>query len=257
MLKIVLNDLFISFKKSWVSILFFTIFFYFITIYTSLNLIIMTNKTPIYTTSELYKIIESPQAQYLIITVTNIMYIFALFLIAKKIPLRLSKAMFVCPASDKDKMKYMYLQLLIKVILSFIFVFLSTYLTIGRFFMNKGIIQNIIELGLWLFLILTFNLKVGIGEEGLKKKDKKGYIIYTKEEEIINYYFFSILLIETILFYSLNAIKINSNIFIIIGWIIIFIINSYIIYKCTSPLIKKSLSFEDVYRQIPNKEECH
>lgn len=257
MLKIVLNDLFISFKKSWISILLFSIFFYFITIYTNMNLIFITNKTPIKTTSELYQIIASPKTQYIIITVTNVMYILALFLITKKIPLRLSKAMFVCPASDKDKMKYMYLQLLIKVILGFIFVFLSTYLTIGGFFMNKGIIQNIIELGLLLFLIITFNLKVGIGEEGLKKKDKKGYIIYTKEEEIINYYFFSILLIETILFYSLNAIKINSNIFIIIGWIIIFIINSYIIYKCTSPLIKKSLSFEDVYRQIPNKEECH
>ena len=163
--------------------------------------------------------------------------------------------MFVCPASDKDKMKYMYLQLLLKVILGFVFIFLSTYLMVGVFFINKGLIQNIIELGLLLFLIITFNLKVGIGEEGLKKKDKKGYIIYTKEEEIINYYFFSILLIETILFYSLNSIKINSNIFIIIGWIIIFIINSYVIYKCTSPLIKKSLSFEDVYRQVPDKEE--
>lgn len=255
MLKIVLNDLFISFKKSWVSILLFSIFFNFITIYTNLNLIFMTNKTPITTTSELYQIIASPQTQYLLITVTNVMYILALFLISKKIPLRLSKAMFVCPASDKDKMKYMYLQLLIKVILGFVFVFLFTYITIGIFFMNKGIVQNIIELGLWLFLILTFNLKVSIGEEGLKKKDKKGYIIYTKEEEIINYYFSPILLIETILFYSLNAIKINSNIFILIGWIIIFIINSYIIYKCTSPIIKKSLSFEDVYRQVPDKEE--
>lgn len=77
----------------------------------------------------------------------------------------------------------------------------------------------------------------------------------TKEEEIINYYFFPMLLLETILFYSLNAIKINSNTFILIGWIIIFIINSYIIYKCTSPIIKKSLSFEDVYRQVPDKEE--
>lgn len=255
MLKIVLNDLFISFKKSWVSILLFSIFFNFITIYTNLNLIFMTNKTPITTTSELYQIITSPQTQYLLISVTNVMYILALFLISKKIPLRLSKAMFVCPASDKDKMKYIYLQLLIKVILGFVFVFLFTYITIGIFFMNKGIVQNIIELGLWLFLIITFNLKIGIGEEGLKKKDKNGYIIYTKEEEIINYYFFPMLLLETILFYSLNAIKINSNTFILIGWIIIFIINSYIIYKCTSPIIKKSLSFEDVYRQVPDKEE--
>lgn len=255
MLKIVLNDLFISFKKSWVSILLYTIFMYFIAIYTISFIVVITNEY--ITRDTVYQILASEQIQNIIIPVTNIIYILTLFLITKKIPLRLSKAMFVCPASDKDKMKYIYLQLLIKVILGFLFIFLSTYFMADVLFINKGLIQNIIELGLWLFLIITFNLKVGIGEEGLKKKDKKGYIIYTKEEEIINYYFFCMLLLETILFYSLNAIKINSNIFILIGWIIIFIINSYIIYKCTSPLIKKSLSFEDVYRQIPNKEECH
>lgn len=253
MLKIVLNDLFISFKKSWISILLYTIFMLYIANYTISLFIVLTNQEM--TRESVYQVFASEQTQNIIISVTNIIYILTLFLITKKIPLRLSKAMFVCPASDKDKMKYMYLQLLLKVILGFVFIFLSTYLMVGVFFINKGLIQNIIELGLLLFLIITFNLKVGIGEEGLKKKDKKGYIIYTKEEEIINYYFFSILLIETILFYSLNAIKINSNIFIIIGWIIIFIINSYVIYKCTSPLIKKSLSFEDVYRQVPDKEE--
>ncbi|TGY44029.1 hypothetical protein E5347_04210 [Clostridium sartagoforme] len=253
MLKIVLNDLFISFKKSWISILLYTIFMFYIANYTISLFIVLTNQEM--TRESVYQVFASEQTQNIIISVTNIIYILTLFLITKKIPLRLSKAMFVCPASDKDKMKYMYLQLLLKVILGFVFIFLSTYLMVGVFFINKGLIQNIIELGLLLFLIITFNLKVGIGEEGLKKKDKKGYIIYTKEEEIINYYFFSILLIETILFYSLNAIKINSNIFIIIGWIIIFIINSYVIYKCTSPLIKKSLSFEDVYRQVPDKEE--
>jgi len=253
MLKIVLNDLFISFKKSWISILLYTIFMYFIAIYTISFIVVMTNEY--ITRDTVYQILASEQTQNIIIPVTNIIYILTLFLITKKIPLRLSKAMFVCPASDKDKMKYIYLQLLIKVILGFVFIFLYTYFIADVFFINKGLIQNIIELGLWLFLIITFNLKVGIGEEGLKKKDKKGYIIYTKEEEMINYYFFCMLLLETILFYSLNAIKINSNTFILIGWIIIFIINSYIIYKCTSPIIKKSLSFEDVYRQIPDKEE--
>ena len=253
MLKIVLNDLFISFKKSWVSILLYTIFMYFIAIYTISFFIVMTTQEA--TKESVYQVFASEQTQNIIISVTNIIYILTLFFISKKIPLRLSKAMFVCPASDKDKMKYMYLQLLIKVILGFIFIFLSTYFMVGVFFINKGLIQNIIEFCLMLFLIITFNLKVGIGEEGLKKKDKNGYIIYTKEEEIINYYFFPMLLLETIVFYSLNTIKINSNIFILFGWLITFIINIYVIYKCASPLIRKSLSFEDVYRQIPDKEE--
>ncbi|MDU5111873.1 MAG: hypothetical protein E6248_15660, partial [Clostridium sp.] len=104
MLKIVLNDLFISFKKSWISILLYTIFMYFIAIYTISFIVVMTNEY--ITRDTVYQILASEQTQNIIIPVTNIIYILTLFLITKKIPLRLSKAMFVCPASDKDKMKY-------------------------------------------------------------------------------------------------------------------------------------------------------
>ena len=135
------------------------------------------------------------------------------------------------------------------------FIFIATHAYIGKVFANKGIILNILELTLWFFIILNLNLKIGIGEQGLKKKDKEGYIIYSKEEEVVNYYWVCLLILETIIFYSLYILNIELNFLGIIGWIIAFAINTYIAYNCINPILKKSLSYEDVYRQIPDTKE--
>lgn len=254
MLKIVFNDLFINLKKSWISILIYLILFYFIANFTTSIILVSTNELNS-TRSTIYELLSQERILKIVIPSINVISVFILFLITKKIPLRLSKAMFVCPLSEKDKMKHMYFQLAIKIILGFIFIFLSTYILIGKAFINKGTIQNILLLLLWLFLITVFNLRVGIGEEGMRKVDKNGYIIYTKEEETINYYFFPILILEAIIFYSMDFFNINFNIFILITWIITFLLNGYIIYKNLSPIIKKALSYEDVYRQIPDEKE--
>lgn len=108
-------------------------------------------------------------------------------------------------------MKYMYLQLAIKIILGFMFIFIASYSYIGRIFLNRGIILSLVELILWFFIILDINLKIGIGEQGLKKKDKEGYIIYSKEEEMVNYYWICLLMLEAIVFYSLSILNVQLN----------------------------------------------
>lgn len=85
MLKIVLNDLFISFKKSWISILLYTIFMFYIANYTISLFVVLTNQEM--TRESVYQVFASEQTQNIIISVTNIIYILTLFLITKKFPL--------------------------------------------------------------------------------------------------------------------------------------------------------------------------
>ncbi|MDU3348795.1 MAG: hypothetical protein E7E72_01645, partial [Clostridium sp.] len=125
----------------------------------------------------------------------------------------------------------------------------------GRIFLNRGIILSLVELILWFFIILDINLKIGIGEQGLKKKDKEGYIIYSKEEEMVNYYWICLLMLEAIVFYSLSILNVQLNFLGVIGWSVALIVNAYIAYRCINPILKKSLSYEDVYRQIPDTKE--
>lgn len=256
MLKIVLADLLVNLKKSWLSILLNIILLIFLSNYISTIILVANIPSDIpktaYTISKMFT--EENMLRLILPAIYGITVI-TLFDITKKIPLRLSKAMFVCAAGEKDKIKYMLLQLSTKVILGFMFIFISTYICIGKPFVNKGILLNIIEFILLFFIILDLNLKIGIGEQGLKKKDKEGYIIYSKEEEIVNYYWICILIIETIIFYSLSALNISINLGILMGWIIALLINAYIAHHCIIPILKKSLSYEDIYRQIPDTKE--
>ena len=256
MLKIIINDLLVNLKKTWVNVGLNIILFIFLTTY--ILTIIIVPQIPMdmpRTNDTIIKLLlEEHILRSIIPAIYGVAFI-TMFDITKKIPLRLSKAMFVCAAGEKEKMKYMYLQLAIKIILGFMFIFIASYSYIGRIFLNRGIILSLVEIILWFFIILDINLKIGIGEQGLKKKDKEGYIIYSKEEEMVNYYWICLLMLEAIVFYSLSILNVQLNFLGVIGWSVALIVNAYIAYRCINPILKKSLSYEDVYRQIPDTKE--
>lgn len=107
------------------------------------------------------------------------------------------------------------------------------------------------------FIILNINLKVGIGEIGKREKDNDGYVIITKEEEMVNVYWFCLLIIEAIAFYSLVSLNINFNLFVILGWLIAFAINTFVVYRYMRPILNKSFSYEAVYCQVPERNEYY
>lgn len=256
MIKVVLNDILINLRKNWISILFSIIALVCISIYLA-NVVYSLNSFTGKETKFINEVVLSEKILRQLIPLINGISFIYLFSIMKKIPLRLSKGIFVCAAGEKEKMKYIYLQLAVKIIFSFIFIFAASYLLTGRFFPSQGLGLNIIQLILWFFIVLNINLKIGIGEEGLKKKDKDGYIIYSKEEEIVNYYWICLGIIEAVIFYTLYFINIPLNLLGAIGWIVIIIINVYIANRCVNPILKKSLSYEDVYRQTPERKEVY
>lgn len=254
MLKVVLNDLLVNLKKNWVSILFSIIWIFFISVFLS-NIVYALNGITSKGREAINEILLNENIVRQSMAILNVVSFIYLFFITKKIPLRLTKGMFVCAAGEKEKMKYIYLQLAVKIIFSFIFIFGISYFFAGGFFASKGLGINIIQLTLWFFIILNINLKIGIGEKGLRKKDINDYIIYSKEEEIVNYYWICLLIVEAVIFYTLYILNVPLNLLGVIGWSVAFIINAYIAYCCISPILKKSMSYEDVYRQIPETKE--
>lgn len=249
MLKLVLNDLFINIKKNIFSIILDILLFSFVGFYiTSITMIGSNNSSLITYNEDLIKIIT---------TIFSLISIIYLYSIMKMIPLRLSKAIFVCAAGEFEKIKYILLQLGVKIIFSFLVMFILMYFFVGRFFISSSLITNVIQIILWFFIILNINLKVGIGERGKREKDKDGYVIITKEEEMVNVYWFCLLIIESVIFYSLVNLNINFNLFIILGWMIAFAVNTFIVYKYMRPILNKSLSYEAIYCQVPERNEYY
>ncbi|WP_195989895.1 hypothetical protein [Clostridium sp. D53t1_180928_C8] len=249
MLKLVLNDLFINIKKNIFSIILDILLFSFVGFYiTSITMIGSNNSSLITYNEDLIKIIT---------TIFSLISIIYLYSIMKMIPLRLSKAIFVCAAGEFEKIKYILLQLGVKIIFSFLVMFILMYFFVGRFFISSSLITNVIQIILWFFIILNINLKVGIGERGKREKDNDGYVIITKEEEMVNVYWFCLLIIESVIFYSLVNLNINFNLFIILGWMIAFAVNTFIVYKYMRPILNKSLSYEAIYCQVPERNEYY
>ena len=247
MLKVVLNDLFINVKKNIFLIILDMFLSSFIGGFIA-SIIIVADFSSITYNEDLIK---------KMVIVFSLISIIFLYSIMRRIPLRLNKAMFVCAAGEFEKIKYILLQLGIKIIFSFLILFILMYFSVGRFFISNNLIVNIIQIILWFFIILNINLKVGIGERGKKEKDKDGYVIITKEEEIVNVYWFCLLIIEAIAFYSLVSLNINFNLFVILGWIIAFAINTFVLYRYMRPILNKSLSYEAVYCQVPERNEYY
>ena len=247
MLKVVLNDLFINIKKNIFLIISDMFLYSFIGGFIA-SIIIVADFSSITYNEDLIK---------KMVIVFSLISIIFLYSIMRRIPLRLNKAMFVCAAGEFEKIKYILLQLGIKIIFSFLTLFILMYFSVGRFFISNNLITNIIQIILWFFIILNINLKIGIGEKEVKKKDKEGYVIITKEEEIVNVYWFCLLIIEAIAFYSLVSLNINFNLFVILGWIIAFAINTFVLYRYMRPILNKSLSYEAVYCQVPERNEYY
>lgn len=198
MLKVVLNDLLVNLKKRWVEVTIDIAFYIWATYYISYFISMAGNSKvdPNFT-----KVNLEQGLSVKILTVVSIIAFLDLYSLMKKIPLRLSKAMFVCAAGEWEKIKYILLQLAVKIIFSIIFIFIFSYYCSGSIFISNNFIINSIQIILWFFIILNINLKIGIGEKEVKKKDKEGYVIITKEEEIVNVYWFCLLIIEAIAFY--------------------------------------------------------
>ncbi len=252
MLKVVLNDLLVNLKKRWVEVTIDIAFYIWAAYYISyfISMVGNPNVDPNFT-----KVNLEQGLLVKILTVVSIIAFLDLYSLMKRIPLRLNKAMFVCAAGEREKIKYILLQLAVKIIFSFIFIFIFSYYCSGSIFISDNFIINSIQIILWFFIILNINLKIGIGEKEVKKKDKEGYVIITKEEEIVNVYWFCLLIVEAIAFYSLVNLNINFNLFIILGWLIAFAINTFVAYKYMRPILSKSLSYEEVYRQEPERNE--
>ena len=254
MLKVVLNDLLVNLKKRWVEVTIDIAFYIWAAYYISyfISMVGNPNVDPNFT-----KVNLEQGLLVKILTVASIIAFLDLYSLMKRIPLRLNKAMFVCAAGEREKIKYILLQLAVKIIFSFIFIFIFSYYCSGSIFISDNFIINSIQIILWFFIILNINLKIGIGEKEVKKKDKEGYVIITKEEEIVNVYWFCLLIIEAIAFYSLVNLNINFNLFIILGWLIAFAINTFVVYRYMRPILNKSLSYEAVYCQVPERNEYY
>lgn len=175
-----------------------------------------------------------------------------LYVLMKSVPLRICRGMFICAAGEKERREYLFGQIAVKMALSFVYLFAVLMITTGGFFLEKSAWVRSIQLLLWFFTLLNLNLKVGIGIKGARKMDRKGYAIYSRAETAVNIYWFGLLIIQNVIFYTLAATGTElSGISMGAGIAAVLLINGFMMVRYLVPMLKEALSYEDVYRQEP------
>lgn len=192
-------------------------------------------------------------------TKTNVVMLTLLSLVLfgflmKHMRLRLCQALYISPLDEKERLKYISAQLGFKIILQFTLVGIVQQFTLGNIFVIKEAGFYVALISLCFFTLLQQNLFLGVNALEVKKLDENGYVVWTREEELLKLYWTCILILEWMAF---SMIDVDSPVLVNYGWIIFFmflIINIVFSLKCTKPLLLKMCVYENAYCQKPKEE---
>ena len=191
-------------------------------------------------------------SQYLI-AVFGAMYLnMAVF---SEVPLRVCKGLYICPAGYQEKMRYLYAQLFLKMLIGAFVIAVYIVLGVKEPFYDVGISFQVILLMLSFFAMFNIVVNVGRKDFGTKKLDGRGYLIRSREEEIFKVYWTSLLGLELAFFiidvkeWVWISEKMRFNI-----WVVLFVINMVVVVRYTRKVLEEVLSYEEVYAKQPEVE---
>ena len=260
MIRIIFNDLWLDVKRNFLTfILYFVVYGMIAILGVQVTLIQflrdLQSSGQDYSAAILDAMETSPTLQEAAISVTAVATILFLWLVLRKMPIRLARPLYVCAAGEKEKMHYLRLHLIVKVCLSLVLAVLVQLFMSGRFFLLGGWMEMVVQLGLWFFLILALNLRTDPGNRKEALEAAPDMVTEKSEEVIAGVYWFALLIVENIVFYTLAVTHITWNHWIFLVWMLLFAVNALIAVRCSSPILSYMLSYEKMYYPLPDKKE--
>lgn len=151
-------------------------------------------------------------------------------------------------------MRYLWMQLFVKIALGGLLLTCILIFGFGGFFISEFFLMRVSQIVIWISLLYTMNLRIGIGIKGNRKHDKEGYAIYSKSEVAVNEYWTSLLIILVVVFYT-TAILLKENNLMLQGGILLASlgVNVYYAIRYTKSVLEEALNYENVYHQEPIK----
>lgn len=193
------------------------------------------------------------QSQYLLAVFGAIYLNMAVFV---EVPLRVCKGLYICPAGYQEKMKYLYAQLFLKMLIGASVIVVYIVLGVKKPFCAVGISFEVILLMLSFFTMFDIVVNVGRKDFGRKRLDEYGYLIRCREEEIFKVYWTCLLALEWVFlvidvkewFWIPEKMQISI-------WGILSVINVFVVVRYTKKVLEKVLPYEEVYLKRPETEE--
>lgn len=170
------------------------------------------------------------------------------------IPLRICKAMYLCPAGEKEKERYLFGMLVVKVVVGMIFIGVSLKCLVGVAFWGGDIMFMVIMYGLCFFTLLNVSLTFRMGDTGERRVDENGYVIQTKTEIVVKVYWTCTLLVQWVILFADTVISMTPLVRGII-WGVCFLINLFFVVVYVGAFLKEILLYENVYCQRSKRDD--
>lgn len=138
--------------------------------------------------------------QGVLVTVFIVAGLILMSCIVSAMTLRLNRGIFICPADDAWKMKYLSLEVAINIGLDLLMMGFLVKLAIGRFFVPENRILCAVQMILEIFTFLNTSLRIEVAEGSARKVDENGYLIQSKAEVMIKIYWMCLLILEWLFF---------------------------------------------------------
>lgn len=170
------------------------------------------------------------------------------------IPLRICRGIYVCPVGEKERTRYLFGMLVVRVVIGMIFVGVSLKCLLGVAFWGGDIMFTVVMYVLCFFSLVNVSLTFRMGDTGERRVDKNGYAIQTKTEIAVKVYWLCILLVQWVLLFVDMVISMPP---LVRGsiWGICLLINLFFIVRYVGAFLKEILLYENVYCQRPKKDD--
>ena len=162
--------------------------------------------------------------------------------------------MYLCPAGEKEKERYLFGMLVVKVVVGMIFIGVSLKCLVGVAFWGGDIMFMVIMYGLCFFTLLNVSLTFRMGDTGGRRVDENGYVIQTKTEIVVKVYWTCTLLVQWVILFADTVISMTPLVRGII-WGVCFLINLFFVVVYVGAFLKEILLYENVYCQRSKRDD--
>lgn len=185
----------------------------------------------------------------------SILLLLLIYQLMQQVPLRVCRGLFVCAAGDRERKRYLIAQLSVKMLFSLLLSAAVLLVMTKGIFVSSRPLVCVVQGLLYFFTVLNINMKVGIGIRGARKVDERGYAIYSRTEMAVNTYWYCLILIQNVFFYTCLFLRWEpADVWVLVFAAVMILLNGFFVIRYFGPVLQEAMVYENVYRQEPEKE---
>lgn len=183
---------------------------------------------------------------------TMVILLLLIWLIARRLPLGLPRALYACPAGPLEKLCYLRIYLTAKTAFLTILLAALWLFWLGTSFLPAPALA--VQVSLTFFTVIAFSLNPDPGNRREALKQCPDMVTEKSSKTVVNIYWSALLVLENTVFYTCLFTLPSFGWIVAACWIPTLLINIWIAKKHITPVLRTMLDYEKIYYPLPKAE---